>query len=120
MVKTFIASLAAASALATAAPAALAAPAFAEHASARVQVNVIEAGHHRHYRRYHHHTINRREAIRIAASRGLARVTDIDRRGRIWEVEGYTRRGARIEVTIASNGRVIDVDYGRRSRRRWH
>jgi len=96
------------------------APALADNSgpTLRVQISQHSAGHRHNRRGYAHRPqINRHQAVRIARQYGLARVTDVDfDRGR-WEVEGRTRRGARVEVEIsARTGRVVDVDYFRRGR----
>lgn len=109
-------SLIAAGALAVAAPLA---PALADsHTSFSISVGTTPVSYHNSWRRgYRHFAINRYEAVRIAERYGLARVRDIDFEQGFWEVEGWTRRGARVEVEIsARTGRVVDVDYYRRGR----
>jgi len=56
-----------------------------------------------------------REARRIARRAGVADVDDVDRRGRVWIVEGEDSRGRDIRVTIsARTGEVLDVQRRRR------
>jgi len=118
-------SLIAAAALAATVPLA---PALADNGgpTLRIEIGHHSANHRPARRGYAHHSqrdyahrprISRHEAVRIARHYGLSRVTDVDfDRGR-WEVEGRTRRGARVEVEIsARTGRVVDVDYFRRGR----
>lgn len=55
--------------------------------------------------------ISANEAIAIARSHGVVRVTDVDRDDGRWEVEGRNRRGRELEVHInIRNGRVIWID----------
>jgi hypothetical protein len=95
---TMLKSILAAAALAVAVVPA--APAFAD------SVNVEIGGRHR-------HDIGRHDAERIAANRGVERVTDVDFNDGIWIVRGVNHRGTHIRVKITRFGRVIDVDYFR-------
>lgn len=55
--------------------------------------------------------ISANEAMAIARSHGVVRVTDVDRDDGRWEVEGRDRRGRELEVHInIRNGRVIWID----------
>ena len=57
--------------------------------------------------------VSRREAIRIARSRGLADVESVSRQGRRWVVEGADRRGRDMEVVIhARTGEILDIQRG--------
>ena len=117
MVKSLIAPLIVGGALAAAPLAPALAQSPAPVASVHVEVGASPA----HYRGRGYRggpNINRREAVRIASSYGLARVRDVELRRGVWEIDGISRRGARIEVEInARTGRVLDVDYGRDRRR---
>ena len=54
--------------------------------------------------------VGRRDAIRIARSRGLADVESVYRQGRRWVVEGVDRRGRDMEVVIhARTGEILDI-----------
>lgn len=107
-------SLVLASVLALAAPVA---PALADP-TVTIQLGVHDADWGRH--RDRDRNISRREAVRIAYSYGVTDIRDVDLRGGVWEINGRTHRGGRVEIEIsARTGRVIDVDYGRDRRRGW-
>ena len=55
--------------------------------------------------------VSAEQAIAIARSVGLVRVTEVECDDGEWEVEGYDARGREIEVEIDSRtGRITDVE----------
>lgn len=55
--------------------------------------------------------ITAEDAIRIARENGVATVTEVDRDGGKWEIEGRDAEGREIEVDIdATSGAVLKVE----------
>jgi hypothetical protein len=57
-------------------------------------------------------TVDRHDALAIAAEHGIASPDHAELAHGMWEVQGKTKVGMRIEVIIdATDGRVLDIDY---------
>jgi hypothetical protein len=62
--------------------------------------------------RYEEAGVGRREAVRIARSQGLRDVESVERRGRVWRVQGVDRNGDDMVVVVhAETGEVVRVSH---------
>lgn len=107
--------------IASALAAAPVAPALADHSRPSITFELgIGVPDHRRYERGPN--VSRRDAIQIAYDYGMTDVRDVDLDDGVWELEGRTWEGDRMEIEISAwDGQVLDLDYrGGRGRARGH